>query len=119
MQKRDLITLGIVALVYLPIEFFGVMRLPASGSSVVKRDINAAKFGDKWPLTVDKAILGCAQPGGVFILIEGSETAYAVNGTADTLGYADIEPIWADDPDPLLSKKSMDPLVELGVKLCE
>lgn len=79
--------------------------------------VSRAEFGDSWPLTVDRGTLRCEAPGAViFQAPDGSD--YAVNGLASSQGYPGIDPIWADDPDPLIPKLSIAPLVDRGLALC-
>jgi len=52
------------------------------------------------------------------IVFRNGGTDYAVNGVATTLNYADIEPIWADDPSGVSPKKNMGPLIQRGLRLC-
>lgn len=79
--------------------------------------VTGAEFGDAWPLTVDHGTLRCEPPGAViFQAPDGSD--YAVNGLASSQGYPEIGPIWADDPDPLILKLSIAPILDRGLALC-
>lgn len=82
------------------------------------KTISRADYGDAWPLTVESGILSCQPPSAV-VFVASDGTAYAVNGTAESAGYAEIEPIWADDPDPYIPKISIGPLIQNGLALCE
>lgn len=77
--------------------------------------VNAADFGDDWPLTVSEGVLRWEPPDAVVFVAEGKE--YGVNGIALTLGYDKVDPIWADDPDDFIPKKNIGPLIERGQKL--
>ncbi|HEX2161771.1 MAG TPA: DUF2511 domain-containing protein [Thermoleophilaceae bacterium] len=85
--------------------------------------VSRAELGADWPLTVDRGVLSCDGPGVVFTTPDGSE--YAVNGTAKGAGYADIEPIWREDPaydlpdDGPPLRVDISPLIERGLELCE
>lgn len=83
--------------------------------------VEPADFDQPWPLTVESGTLRCEPPGAVvFTAPDGTE--YAVNGMAEGQDYADIEPIWRDDPDPPAGadlKVSIHPLIEAGLDLCE
>ncbi len=61
--------------------------------------IESSQFGDNWPFTVESGELACVN--GVAIVFSTGGTDYAVNGTASTMGYSGIEPIWKLDPDML------------------
>lgn len=63
---------------------------------VANRDV-AEGMGEEWPLTVDEGQIRC--PGGGQLVLEVDGTEYALNGLAQGAGYADIDPIWADDPE--------------------
>lgn len=83
--------------------------------------VEPADFDEPWPLTVDGGTLRCEPPSAVvFTAPDGTE--YAVNGMAESQDYADIEPIWRDDPDPPAGadlKVSIHPLIEAGLDMCE
>jgi hypothetical protein len=85
----------------------------------------SSTFGDKWPLTVPYAIVHCesrSSPGRSLQLatLEAPDgETYAVNGTAKSHGdYADIDPIWAPDPDVSGLKISMSPVTDAALALC-
>jgi hypothetical protein len=79
--------------------------------------VTQAEFGPGWPLTVASGTLRCeAETAIVFRTPDGND--FAVNGSATSLGYADIEPIWAADPSGAAPKLSLGPLVDLGLMLC-
>lgn len=70
-----------------------------------------------WPFTVSQGILGCTQPpfpGAVTFNVEG--TVYAVNGTAEDLGYKDIDPIWKKAPEGL--RVDISGMIDKGLTLC-
>lgn len=96
-----------------------VLGLAACGGAGGKSGVTISKadFGKAWPFTVPDGILRCKD--GVAITFEHGGTKYAVNGSAKSLGFADIAPIWADDPSPLGGpKKDLGPINERGQKLC-
>jgi hypothetical protein len=83
-------------------------------------------FGDEWPLTVPYAIVDCESKtaAGRSLQIATLEApdgrTYAINGTAKSHGdYADIDPIWAPDPDVLGLKISMSPITDVALALCQ
>lgn len=77
-------------------------------------------YGDAWPFTVDDGIVDC-EPGDRIVFRVGRIT-YAVNGLAQSWaeqeGYADIRPIWRDDPKGQLPKVSIHSIILLGMELC-
>lgn len=79
--------------------------------------ISKADLGEKWPFTVEQGEVRCLNAGEVVFIAEG--TTYAVNGTAEGRKlYADIAPIWRDDPSYPGLKVSIGPIIDLGLKLC-
>lgn len=78
--------------------------------------VSRAEYGDAWPLTVESGRLECVPPSAI-IFHSGGET-YAVNGTADSLGYRDIRPIWRDNPDGPTPKINIGPLIKRGLAYC-
>jgi hypothetical protein len=85
-----------------------------------EKSVSRADYGGKWPLKVESGTLRCDDPGAVTFTSNG--TTYWVNGTAggmaDTHGWKDIRPIWADDPDVTGLKISIGPLIDDGLALC-
>jgi len=109
---------------------------PAASKPVVKVDVPSAvandpglivstDFGGDWPLTVPYAVVHCEtiSAGGrvlqVATLDAPDGTTYAANGTAKDHGdYADIDPIWAPDPDVDGLKISISPVIDAALELC-
>jgi len=84
----------------------------------MEAQISRADFGDEWPLTVDEGELRCEPPSRVvFTDPDGKE--WGVNGMAVTHGYPEIDSIWADNPDFPDTKKSIGPLIDRGLAMCE
>ena len=84
--------------------------------------ISRADYGKAWPLTVDEGTLSCNSDAVTFTSDDG--TTYWVNGTAgdmaDEHGWKDIHPNWAASPTPIYGpKKSIGPLIDDGLKLCQ
>jgi len=83
------------------------------------QDVTAQQFGDKWPLTVDRAIIGCRPlyPPDVKIValfLNDAGTLYGLNGTALGLvsrEFKDPHPIWKAGFD-------ISPLQDAARKLC-
>lgn len=93
------------------------LGLACGSAAPVDEPVSQAEFGDAWPLTIDRGTVRCEPPGAVvFQAPDGSD--YGVNGVATSQGYPELAPIWADDPDPLVPKKSIGPLLDRGLALC-
>lgn len=86
-------------------------------SAPVGTQVTQQEFGADWPLTVSSGTLRCEGAGAV-LFRSPDGTDYAVNGTALTAGYGDIDPIWAADPTALAPKMNIGPLIDLGLALC-
>jgi len=119
-----------------------VLALPyANAQSVAATGslrVTATMFGDTWPLTANEGILSCYLSGAVVISIRGRGT-FTLNSLAlnmmdsmPSLGWRDLpRTLWADEP-PLCvenpaggsqicarRKKSMGPLIDAGLDLCD
>ena len=92
--------------------------VPATAAPVRERGVMMREdLGDKWPLTVDAIRLRCL-PGTVLVF-DANGTTYALNGTAKSKKlYADVAPIWLDDPNYAGLKISLQPLLDVGLPLC-
>lgn len=79
---------------------------------------------DPWPLTSESGLLFCDPFGeGVSAVVyapdEEPDAFYAVNGMAATIGYDEIDPIWADRPDSDSLKVNIGALIDAGLSLCD
>jgi hypothetical protein len=92
-----------------------------SGADTSGRAISASDYGDEWPLTLQGGVLACEGAGMVTFTAEGK--TYAINGlaggAADERGWAEIDPVWADDPEIEGAKISIGPLIDDGLALCD
>ena len=86
----------------------------ASSLASNERHISASDYGDRWPLTVEDGILRCEGARAVVFIAGGR--AYGVNGTALTMGYPEIDPIWAVGE--YAPRKDIGPLIGDGLALC-
>ena len=60
------------------------------------KEMTATDYGEQWPLTVEKGVLGC-KPVDIVIFKADDGTTYAVNSVAGMTDlYADIRPILAN-----------------------
>ena len=73
--------------------------------------------GFDWPLTVEWVAFECPSANQLVIVTEDG-TEYAGNGLAKGAGYADIDPIWRDDPDVAGLKVDIGELIEWGNTTC-
>jgi hypothetical protein len=100
----------------------GVVVLSACSSDVVEVELHdgpqyAEVEGFDWPLTVERIGFEC--PGGnQLVIVTEDGTQYAGNGLAKDGGYADIDPIWKDDPDFAGLKVGIGELIEWGNTTC-
>jgi hypothetical protein len=85
----------------------------------------STSFGDDWPLTAPYAVVHCDMiaAGGRKLQVATVDApdgkTYAANGTAMDHGYfADIDPIWAPDPDVAGLKISISPVIDAALALC-
>jgi len=104
-----------------PDENSELSETPPSSNSVA---VKAPLFTDmrswqvaEWPLTVPSGILRCLDDGGS-VVFENGEKTYAVNGTATSRGYDDINPIWKAHPNNIIPKVNIGPLINAGLELC-
>ena len=117
-----------------------VREVPFTAKKMIRKE----DFGDKWPFTVSEGELRCharahhphplaRYASGPFLgvtLATGREE-YAVNGTADSFGFTEVNPIWKDDPvweeENYLAaffggsgpKVSLTPIIRAGLELCK
>jgi hypothetical protein len=98
----------------------GLFLLTACGDEYTLH-IDEASFEGRWPFSVPDGTLSCYRDAVVFT---HGDTNYALNGTAGSRGYADIKPIWSDDPKWPVIPGTTTPLADisdvlkLGQTLC-
>ncbi len=80
--------------------------------------VNGTCFTGDWPLSIEEGTLWCYPAFAVTIMAGGTE--YALNGLARGRGeWAEVDPIWVDNPDIEGFKIDIGPLIDLGLTLCE
>ncbi len=95
----------------------------AACASEAGENAAAKDYGADWPFTVSEGTLRCDGPG--WVTFESDGVTYAINGLAsghaDEEGWAEPDEIWANDDDVmgLGFKKSMGPIIEDGLALCD
>lgn len=98
----------------------GLLAACSSGAQEVR--VTQAEFGDEWPFSVPDGTLRCEGSGGSgAVTFEAQGRLYGVNGTAKSKGLPGIEPIWVADPAApgLGLKKSVGPIIDRGLQLCQ
>jgi len=119
---HPLVEPAIGVLIFLIIGGLYMVSSSSSSKQSNRRTVSSADFPGEWMLTVDKGELICKAPKGtantiVFIVPDGTE--YGVNGIATSRGYADIQPIWKDNPEIPGTKINIGPLISKGLELCK
>ena len=94
-----------------------ILSLGSAAASAGSREVTRADLGEEWPLTVDAGTLECSR--GLIYTFTADGKTWAVNGTAAARGYADIEPIWAPNPNIPEAKIDIGPLIDLAKSLCD
>lgn len=111
-----LLTVGILPYMYAIAQYDRlrfIVRCPS-------REITDDEYGDRWPLTVDKAKL-CCRHNAVWIEVNGKR--FGLNGLAkgflERHGYTvhELEEIWRPDPEIEGLRVSIGPLIDDGLKL--
>ena len=82
------------------------------------RTVRASDFGDAWPFTVSEGRVNCFKAGHTLTFAPSSAVSYALTGGARADGYADITPIWRDDPNIPGAKVNLQPITEAARKQC-
>lgn len=84
----------------------GLAMLPACSPAAQQQktfEVNPALTpdGERWPLTVDKAVIVCGTAGRLMLGVpDESGKMYWLNGLAkQEHTYADLYQVWKDDPD--------------------
>lgn len=78
--------------------------------------VSREEFGDEWPFTVESGRVDCRQGGAAVFIVDN--WVYQLNGVAAQKGYADLAPIWRDNPDIPGTKISVGPMIRLAQQQC-
>lgn len=78
--------------------------------------VTREEFGDDWPFTVDSGRVDCRQGGAAVLIVD--QWVYQLNGVAAQKGYADLAPIWRDNPEIPGTKVSVGPMIRLALQQC-
>lgn len=90
-------------------------------ASAEEREIQASELGDKWPLTVDKGMIGCTFINGANApyFVDPSGNRYGLTGHATThMKLKEIDPIWKDNEALGFGKINILPVSDEAFKLC-
>ena len=102
------------------VALLGLAACGDAGAAPGSEPISRAEFGPGWPLTVDAGELRCEGQEGVRLatFVTGGEE-YALNARArGQREGADLEPIWAPDPDRPGKNRELGPLIDRALELC-
>lgn len=110
---------------YLSVFAIAFLALLFSGCGSDGTKITSAEYGDKWPFTVNEGILSCKDTGSVVgstrmleVTLTANGVTYALNGTAkQNTNYANVDPIWANNPSLPGTKKDIGPIIDRGLQL--
>jgi len=75
----------------------GVFASLLPGGDPLRKTVSAAEYGDRWPLKVDSAVIGCKLPSVRYLEVDG--VRYALNGKALTAGMPRADQIRRDPDD--------------------
>lgn len=104
------------AFIIVALGLFFVTCFAMIGDGEAEGEVSRDELGAEWPLSVERGRLACDRDAVTFTA--DGET-WALNGVAQTRGFPEIDPIWLDHPSPNIPKKSIAPLIERGLELCE
>lgn len=79
--------------------------------------ISKTEYGEDWPFTVPQGYLKCVGTGVVVFASGGAE--YALNGAAETGGYAPIEAIGKITNVPGAARINIWSILDRGLNLCK
>lgn len=112
-MKRIILLASLVA-------FSGAAFSKDNSEAVFKKDL-----GEEWPLKFDRAVLTCLPGGGVFVMDPMTDIFYPLNGIAQgqaktgKVKAGEIKAVWLDNPDLPGAKKSIGPMLDKGLELCD
>ncbi|MFF0721329.1 DUF2511 domain-containing protein [Micromonospora sp. NPDC003816] len=112
-MRRNLAAVLAVALLALT-ACGGADDTDTSSKTITKAAVEAE--GKFWPFTTSEATLRC---NGQAVTATVDGTKYALNGRAKGSGVgADLDPVWAENPDIPGTKISVHHVIEMGLDLC-
>lgn len=109
------IAVGISGAMLWAFSYAGMIKMPSSSGGNSKQ-ISESTWGADYPFTVDGELI-CLEPNT--IIFKAGGVNYAVNGTAMARGYAELRPVWKDDPAMPGTKFSLGQVIAEAQKLCK
>ncbi|HGA5580778.1 TPA: DUF2511 domain-containing protein [Salmonella enterica subsp. enterica serovar Potsdam] len=88
------------------------------------KEIDGATYGDKWPLTFEKAKVSCVNRAYAFVYDIKTDDRYPLNGMAvdavksGKMEGSNLDDVWKDDPDYDGVKISISPVIDAATALC-
>lgn len=102
--------------------FVGIgLTLPPAEQAPNTRILSAAQYGEAWPFTVESGEIGCLpipNTNTEVITFTVNGVTYALNGIAEGHGFADIDPIWRENPNLPGTKINTGLAIEAARTLC-
>lgn len=102
-----------------------ILTLSFGASAAEKsKEIDGTSYGDKWPLTFEKAKVSCVNRVYAFVYDINTDDRYPLNGMAKDavksgkMEGSNLDDVWKDDPDYEGVKISISPLIEAANALC-
>lgn len=81
--------------------------------------VTQSQLGDLWPLLMAEAEVECVQPGMALILHTPDGKSYALNGMAREKGLPTMESVTARDRHIPAARMNLQPLMDIGFRLCK
>lgn len=78
--------------------------------------VSRAQYGDRWPFTVESGYIDCDPPGAA--IFRTDSLTYGLNGWAKSRGFADVRPVWRDNPTAPGLKVNIGPMIDLALQQC-
>lgn len=113
---RRLLLVLLAAPVVIAVVVVVVVLTGREGATSISR-AQMEEAGETWPLTVSEVEVVCPGANRLVVLAEGR--SYALNGLAAGAGFADPDPIWADDAEVSGLKADMSDLTDRAAEVCD
>ncbi|CAM7108742.1 DUF2511 domain-containing protein [Salmonella enterica] len=106
---------------------FAIVCIALSSSAIAAekfKEIDGAAYGDKWPLTFEKAKVSCVNRAYAFVYDIKTDDRYPLNGMAvdavksGKLEGSNLDDVWKDDPEYDGVKISISPVIDAATALC-
>lgn len=90
----------------------------AAPTSPGSQQVTHDNFPGRWPVVARRATLRCESSDIPVLTVEIGSTRYALNGTARTMGYADLGAMWLDNDANPGAKVSISDFSDAARRLC-